>query len=1011
VSPALEATTPAERRYRLYYDEDDYRLLEIVNKILSRGKNPKLLRRLFEPGLHPRGIKELAAPKSLRLASAMIDLLGTLEHGSASDRLAALRAVRAESLHDSSHSLRMNVGRVLLQIMKEIVRAGGDEARQLPLAHDFREASSGKPRLIRRQLRKYHLLEMPEEWNQLAFDHHVHDANTKGRKAPTHLIMDAWIKGIRFLGVIYYSDIKPDVAAELLEAAHIMGIDVRIGVEVKARLRDKYVQLIWSPRGFLGREDFLRFLEEPEVAAFLTQGRAVVEYERQRVLELLQSFNDNHLPKINEELGLAVPPLEEKAFLASVGCGQASLVHLAEYAHQTILPHLRQKTRALSEDYQHATEPERKRIRGLVDSFNQLDPEALVDQYLRPEVNPTVYDPRKPSEGTDVPEMLRLDPATMIDKLDRLPCRSRITLNPSNLSSADVLEVLYEGRGRVTHLEIFNLKDWAQGRIEHRQLINEIRLVINSGNVVEAKRLVREILASLESEGADAASIEKTRTILRNLSALLGFYSVSRLRSRLGSDSIGRSRHTRGMGLVVSASLPWRARMEIRRDPERVLPVTTVARRHVMNEKSGAAPVRQLRARRDLADVLVYEPRSREVTWSVGHNSTTLASAGNIASLGGKPEQPSNELSLGGTDRDASRQRSSSRHLNSGVMNGAKILLGFLPAFLTFYLTKHWWLLAYFGAVIWFCITGFRNILQSVVGGGGLRRSSLLEWKDLVSWGRVADSLLFTGFSVPLLDYLVKDLLLARSFGVTTATSPIILYSVMALANGIYISSHNTYRGLPLGAIVGNFFRTILSIPIAIGLNSLILHIAVASGAAPEVAIAALQLWAAIISKTASDFVAAIIEGTADRQHNLSHRKADYDEKLSQVYDVYARMETAFPEQDVLTLLDKPNVLFDDLEKRSPELVRDIVIDSLDLLYFWMYQPRARIALAQQMENMSSDERQYLLRSQRVLKRKRMISEMLLDGLVGKRFEKALAFYLSYSDKYLLRFAVLANRT
>ena len=35
-----------------------------------------------------------------------------------------------------------------------------------------------------RELRRYHLLEMPEEWNQIAFDDHVHDANTKGRKTP-----------------------------------------------------------------------------------------------------------------------------------------------------------------------------------------------------------------------------------------------------------------------------------------------------------------------------------------------------------------------------------------------------------------------------------------------------------------------------------------------------------------------------------------------------------------------------------------------------------------------------------------------------------------------------------------------------------------------------------------------------------------------------------------------------------------------------------------------------------
>ncbi|OGQ77272.1 MAG: hypothetical protein A2289_02270 [Deltaproteobacteria bacterium RIFOXYA12_FULL_58_15] len=994
-------------RYHLYYDEDDYRLLEIVNKILSRGRNPALLRRLFEPGLHPRGIKELAAAKSLRVACAMIDLLGTFERGSAGERLAALRAVRAETLHESSHALRMNVARVLMQIMKEIVRAGGHEKRQLELARDFREASSGKARLIRKQLHKYHLLEMPEAWNQLAFDHHVHDANTKGRKSPTHLIMDAWIKGVRFLGVIYYNDVKPEVAAELLEAAAVMGVDVRIGVEVKARLRNKYVQIIWSPRGFLGHEDFLRFLEEPEVEAFLAQGRAVVEYERQRVLELLRSFNKNHLPTINEKLGLAVLPLQEEAFISSVGCGQASLVHLAEYAHQMILPHLKKRTEDLSEVYKNASETERTRIGALVNSFDQLAPETLVEEYLRPEANPTVLDPRIPSDGEDVPEMLRFDTATMIAKLEQLPCRSRITLNPSNLSPADVLEVLYDGKGRVTHIEIYNLKDWAQGRTQHRLLINEMRLVINSGNVVEAKRMVREILASVENGPHDERTVEKLRIILRDLKTLLGFYKGSRLRSRLGSDSIGHSRHTRGMGLVVTPSLPWRARREIRRDPSRVLPVTTVARRQIMAGQSGSPPIRQLHARRDLAaDVLEHE---QKVTWSVGHNSTTLATNGNIASLGGKPERLSNGLSLSALVGDGTQRRPRLSHLNSGLMNIAKISLGFLPAFFTFYLTKDWWLLAYFGALIWFGITGLRNVLQSVVGGGGVWRSSLLKWKKLVSWDRVADSLMFTGFSVPLLDFLVKDVVLARSFGITTTSSPILLYSFMALINGVYVSSHNTFRGLPLGAIIGNFFRSILSIPVALGLNFVILHFITTAGVSTEVALADMQLWAAIISKAASDTVAAIIEGAVDRQHNFSHRKIDYQEKLSQIYDVFERLETTFPEQDVLALLERSHA-FAELNEKNPDLLRDIVIDSLDLLYFWMYQPRARATLLKQMEHMSRDEKRFLLQSQQVLKQKRIVSEMLLNGLVGKRFEDALAFYLSHADRYLQKFARLAVR-
>ena len=154
--------------------------------------------------------------------------------------------------------------------------------------------------------------------------------------------------------------------------------------------------------------------------------------------------------------------------------------------------------------------------------------------------------------------------------------------------------------------------------------------------------------------------------------------------------------------------------------------------------------------------------------------------------------------------------------------NAIKVVIGFIPAFLTFALTKEWWLLAYGGAFIWFGITGLRNILQSVLGGGGIRRSPLLRWNDYVSWGRLADSLLFTGFSVPLLDYIVKTVLLDRMFGVTTTTNASLLYTVMALTNGLYLSSHNAFRGLPKGAILGNFFRSVLSIPLAIVFNATI---------------------------------------------------------------------------------------------------------------------------------------------------------------------------------------------
>jgi hypothetical protein len=76
-------------------------------------------------------------------------------------------------------------------------------------------------------------------------------------------------------------------------------------------------------------------------------------------------------------------------------------------------------------------------------------------------------------------------------------------------------------------------------------------------------------------------------------------------------------------------------------------------------------------------------------------------------------------------------------------------------------------------------------------------------------------------------------------------------------------------------------------------------------------------------------------------------------------------------------------------------------MNALDLLYFWMYQPRARDVLCALLQGMSQEERQILLRSQSVLKRKPEVSQLLIDGIVGKRFAKTLSFYLDRSEEYL----------
>jgi len=327
------------------------------------------------------------------------------------------------------------------------------------------------------------------------------------------------------------------------------------------------------------------------------------------------------------------------------------------------------------------------------------------------------------------------------------------------------------------------------------------------------------------------------------------------------------------------------------------------------------------------------------------------------------------------------------------------VLIGFTVAYITFKLTKDWFFLANFGAFIWLGITAARNVLQSVVGGGGIRQSQLLSWRDYVRWGRIADSLFYTGFSVPLLDWLVKSVILNNTFHINTTTNPVLLYTFIALSNGLYISSHNYFRGLQKEAIIGNMFRTVLSIPLAIAINFAIAEIFRLKGVVGYEAM--LQMWATIISKFSSDWVAAFIEGAADRNTNIQIAIWDYEDKLKQLFETYTKLELVFPEMDLLDLLERPKEFLCAMKEESCELENIIIIIALDLLYFWMYRPRARSALRIIMRNMSWDERRILIRTQNVLERNREISQLFIDGIVGKNFARALSFYLERNRDYL----------
>jgi hypothetical protein len=991
----------------IFFDSRDHDLIRIVNSVYDADTRPGYIRKLYYPFFHPLGIKELAESKGLHTAYAIVSLLESMERGVIENRLAALRALKDEVLDTADGPMPKNTARVLLQIMKELVRAKGDDARQLNLAHTFRLAAFGKPRVVRRLLAHYHLLEMPEAWNQITFDDHVHDANTSGRKSPTHLIMDAWIKGIRRLRVIYYHYIEPRFALELIEAAKIMEIDLRIGIEFKTRYRGRYISFIWVSRGLGDAESFLCFLAEPHVTQFMAQGKQVLKYQEKQVLKLLKRFNNLHLTELRRHLDIDIPPLDPDEFLCFAFPGQPSVPHLAEFIHTEAMNAVKNRVDELHEIFPQADEAKMAQIRSLIEQMDQFTVKLILDTYLNQEQHPEIFQPLEATDDPDIPDRLRLTHSRFLETIGELLCDFRITLKLENLAPEDVLEILYESKGLITRLEIINLKTFVSGKTDHLFSVNELQKAINGGSLLKLKRQVRQIILQvIQGDSADRKDrISKLYQILYDIDALKNMYAATPLKSRIGSDSTGKAHQAYGMGFGIVNTLPFRAQKIIhtQKKDRLILPANI----SVSQQMTAVSTEKMYPFFRWLLAVLQWLPGLDQIrfvkkqAWVFESFSLDMKKKGNVITLGGMQKQNTNgflpENNLPGIRKTAPLK--TWKNLNTKLKNSLKITLGFIPAFVCFFLTKDWWFLAWFGAVIWFGITGFRVILQSVLGGGGLKRSSLTKWNNYVSWDRLTDALFFTGFSVPLLDWLVKTTLLDNLMGINTSTSPLALYAVMGLVNGLYLSAHNAFRGLPKGMVTGNFFRSVLSIPVALVLNMAVgailafLHV-------PAVD-TVLQKWAAIISKASSDLVAGVIEGTVDRFQSLKLRKRDVKKKFTDLFDTYARLEMLFPETEELKILEKPETLFSNRNAEVRDLAVLIIIHSLDLFYFWMYQPRARMTILDKVSRLTPEERTIFFQSQHILVHEQHISRLLVDGILGRQFSRPLSFYLTTYPRYL----------
>ena len=400
--------------------------------------------------------------------------------------------------------------------------------------------------------------------------------------------------------------------------------------------------------------------------------------------------------------------------------------------------------------------------------------------------------------------------------------------------------------------------------------------------------------------------------------------------------------------------------------------------------------------------------QARHTEWTPVSENTLVCNNGNcsiatadVGSIQG------NIITLGGTDANITNGFSPKkkqaegplewlRYLNTNLANALRMVVGFIPACLAFLCTQTGWL-AWLGAPLWFLISGLRSILQAVLGSGGLHRSSVLHWKSYVSWSTVYDSLMYNGLSVVLLEPVLRCRVLEEGLGLNAANAPLATYAVLMAGCGLFKAATHILRGFSTKNILTGLICTFLSLPLALLFNAALGLALSLAGFGPE----NLACAAVFVVKLASDTVIGIADGIEDRERNIRTRLADYRSRLSESLALYARLEELFPEKNVPALLARPDALPKTLKSIEPRLWLDMVINALDLMYFWYYQPRANYAFRISLQRFSRSERVVLLRMQQILMLEREVSQLLVNGLVGRNFAAPLSFYLARNEEYL----------
>lgn len=704
--------------------------------------------------------------RRISIAEAYLAVVRDLDSKKSKARLRALRAMVDASLHAKTLDMPLNTARVQMALIKAAVKSRDDHRAQLEALHDFSKASYGQPQVVRRLLDRLGLPELPETGAPLrelglGYDTHVHDTATSGRKNPTQLLLDAFIKGLSELTIAYNGVHARSLMEEGIEAGRILGIRVRTGIEFSLNAQGERFHYMAVLPPFDHGEELRRFLEAR--GRLLKPLYAGLEESQERRVEairrLVADFNERAVPELNQgfpELkAYRVKRLKMRELAEEIPLASLSREHLGEFLYRRYRPVLFRRVLYLKAQRDKARLDHRarrlsewdfgiidERYRRLRAEYRSLSPETLRARFFADAAAADYA-----SAFDDLGRIRRL--------LDAADCRLRL-LHPLEHGAAKAARLLESQRGLLDEIEVYNMRDSVKR---------------DPGEISELCRLVSAEIERARREGARVPE------------------------PLIGSDATGRNPAIPGMGFVRGSDLAGRYRTRYLRRrvalPQSVcalLASAEAARRAggaAGAEAPSAPPPAALRV-----EGRRRPPRTPDATvYSMGKVSP------GIVNRVGDGEDP---------EPDLVPPARALRYLNPLLVNFLHGLVGFLVA--------ERFVGPYYAA-LWLGITGFRNAIADLVA---LRGTRLSQWTlRSVNFDNIARSLFWTGFSVPILGFVKSRFDLVWPLAATGLLYEASKFFFISFSNGLYLASHNKLRGFDRRVIRANIFRSVIAWPFA----------------------------------------------------------------------------------------------------------------------------------------------------------------------------------------------------